>query len=239
MLMSCGSKSASKTSSKTEIDSISLPGGYTDTDSISFLIGYNTGKQIANSGIDGFNVKAMSKGMQSAIDKKVIKMSDQDMNTFFQKYFTGLETKVSEKNLREGQAFLEENKKKQGVVTLTSGLQYKIIKEGAGIKPAKEDQVKVVYHGTLIDGTVFDSSKERGDTATFPVGGVVPGFTEALTLMNEGSVWEVYIPSELGYGSVNRGGPIKPNSVLVFEINLAKVEKQEAPAMPAPDGTGK
>ncbi len=215
MLMSCGSKSGFKTSLKT------------DTDSVCYFIGHNFGKNIASSGIEDFNITALAMGIQEAIDKKEAGMTDQEIQAFMQKYFTDLETKTSEKTLKEGQAFLDENKKKQGVVTLPNGLQYKIIKEGTGIKPAKEDEVKVVYHGTLIDGTVFDSSKERGDTATFPVGGVVPGFSEALTLMNEGSVWEVYIPSELGYGSMNRGGPIKPNSVLVFEIDLTKVIKQE------------
>ena len=215
LLTSCGSKSNYNAALKT------------DTDSVSFLVGYNFGKNIAGSGIENFNVEALAMGVQNAIDKKEIEMNDQEIDEFMRKYFTNLETRVSEKNLKEGNDFLEENKKKQGVVTLPSGVQYKIIKEGAGIKPAKEDQVRVVYHGTLIDGTVFDSAKERGDTATFPVNGVVEGFKEALTLMNEGSVWEIYVPSELGYGSANRGGPIKPNSVLVFEINLAKVNKQE------------
>ncbi|MDR1173024.1 MAG: FKBP-type peptidyl-prolyl cis-trans isomerase, partial [Bacteroidales bacterium] len=131
------------------------------------------------------------------------------------------------KNLKEGQDFLEENKKKQGVVTLPSGVQYEIVKEGTGAKPTEGDQVNVVYHGTLVDGTMFDSSRERGDTATFNVNGVVPGFKEALTLMNEGSSWKVYIPSELGYGERGAGGQIKPNSVIIFEIDLIKVNKQE------------
>jgi FKBP-type peptidyl-prolyl cis-trans isomerase len=100
------------------------------------------------------------------------------------------------------------------------------VKEGSVIKPEKEDMVQIIYHGTLIDGTVFDSSKNRNDTVSFPVNGVVPGFSEALTLMNEGSVWEVYIPSDLGYGeNVDPRGPIKPNSTLVFEINLLNVSK--------------
>ena len=147
---------------------------------------------------------------------------------YLQYFFTNLQTRVSEKALKEGQDWLEANKKKQGVVTLPSGLQYKIIKEGTGVKPTAEDLVEVIYHGTLIDGTVFDSTKERGDTATIPLFRVVQGFSEALTLMNEGSIWEVYIPAELGYGmNVQPGGPIPPQSTLIFELNLVKVLKGE------------
>ena len=107
-----------------------------------------------------------------------------------------------------------------------SGLQYKIIKDGIGIRAAKDDMVNVIYHGTLIDGTVFDSIKETGEDVTFNVGDVIEGFSEALTLMKEGSIWEVYIPAELGYGiNPPRGSSIKPNSVLIFEIELVKVSK--------------
>ena len=197
-----------------------------DTDSASYYLGYNFGAQVANSDIDGFNTNAMAKGVQDAIKhgKKVDEALMQEMQTFLNNYFTNLQTRTVEKNLKEGQAFLEENKKKPGVVTLPSGLQYKIIKDGSGEKPTKEDQVDVVYRGTLIDGTEFDNSKDHGDTVTFSVDRVVPGFTEALTLMNEGSNWEVYIPAELGYGEHSRS-PIKPNSVLIFELNLVKVKK--------------
>ena len=201
----------------------------TDTDSASFYLGYNFGFQVAGSEIADFNIDAMAKGVQEAIKKgEPDDQEMQEMQMFLQRYFTNLQARASEKALKEGQDFLEENKKKQGVVTLPSGLQYKIIKEGTGIKPSMDDMADVVYHGTLVDGTVFDSSKERGDTASFNVSGVVAGFSEALTLMNEGSIWEVYIPSELGYGAMDRGGPIKPNSVLIFEINLVKVNKQES-----------
>ena len=121
-----------------------------------------------------------------------------------------------------GRDIPEANKKNTEAVSLPSGLRYKILREGKGPKPTMNDQVEVMYHGTLIDGTVFDSSKERGDTLTAPVNVLVPGFSEALTLMNEGSIWEVYIPPELGYGESSIG-VIKPNSVLIFEIDLLKV----------------
>jgi FKBP-type peptidyl-prolyl cis-trans isomerase FklB len=200
-----------------------------DNDSVSYFIGYNLGAQVVSSDIEDFNINAMAKGVQEAIKqgKKIDEQKMQEMQAFFNTYFSTLQTRISEKAQKAGQDFLDANKKKSGVVTLPSGLQYKIIKDGTGDKPSKEDKVDVVYHGTLIDGTVFDSSKDRGDTVSFNVSGVVAGFSEALTLMSEGSTWEVYIPSELGYGeNVNPRGPIKPNSVLIFEIDLVKVNKQ-------------
>ena len=201
----------------------------TDTDSASYYLGYSMGANIANSDIEGFNINAMAKGVQEAINqgKEVDQQKMQELQMFLQAYFMNLQVRAGEKSLKEGQDFLEANKKKQGVVTLPSGLQYKIIKDGTGVKPTIEDVVDVIYHGTLIDGTVFDSSKDREDTATFNVGGVVQGFSEALTLMNEGSIWEIYIPSELGYGERGAGGLVKPNSVLIFELNLVKVKTDD------------
>jgi len=202
----------------------------TETDSASYYLGYSMGAQLANMDIEGFNIDAMAKGVQEAIKqgKDVDQQKIQELQMFLNAYFMNLQTRTNEKSLKEGQDFLEANKKKQGVVTLPSGLQYKIVKEGSGVKPTREDVVDVVYHGSLIDGTIFQSSRDSGDTVTFAVGGVVPGFSEALTLMNEGSIWEVYIPSEMGYGeNVRQGGPIPPNSVLIFELNLVKVKKDE------------
>ena len=196
----------------------------TDADTVSYYYGYFTGKQVAEQGLDEINTDALAKGWQDALKGVELKETMEEVNMFMQMYFMNLQTRISEKSLKEGQDFLEANKKKQGVVTLPSGLQYKIIREGTGAKPSEEDDVDVVYHGSLIDGTVFQSSKESGDTVTFTVGDVVPGFREALTQMNEGSIWEVYIPSELGYGE-GGGGQIKPNSVLIFEIDLVKIVK--------------
>ena len=201
-----------------------------DADSASYFLGYSVGTNFPQWEFDDVNINALAKGVQDALKqgKEVDREKMQEVQMFLEKFFTELQNRTLEKNLKAGQDFLEENKKKSGVVTLPSGLQYKIIQDGSGNKPAKEDQVDVVYHGTLIDGTVFDSSKDRGDTATFPVSGVVAGFSEALTLMSEGSVWEIYIPSDLGYGThVRQGGPIKPNSVLIFELNLVKVKKSD------------
>ncbi|WP_250655702.1 FKBP-type peptidyl-prolyl cis-trans isomerase [Alkalimarinus coralli] len=132
--------------------------------------------------------------------------------------------KVAEDNKATGSAFLAQNKDKEGVVTLASGLQYKVIKEGTGNKPKADSTVKVHYTGSLINGTVFDSSIERGEPVSFPVNGVIPGWTEALQLMNEGSKWNLYIPSDLAYGpGGNRN--IGPNETLLFEVELLEVKK--------------
>lgn len=129
-----------------------------------------------------------------------------------------------EKNQMQGETFLAANKTKSGVVTLPSGLQYKVITEGQGKQPTKSDTVTVNYAGTLIDGTEFDSSYKRGEPISFPVGGVIPGWTEALQLMKVGSTWELYIPAELAYGS--RGAPpvIGPNQTLIFKVELLGVK---------------
>jgi FKBP-type peptidyl-prolyl cis-trans isomerase FklB len=130
---------------------------------------------------------------------------------------------MAEKNLSEGKAFLEENKKKEGVKTLSSGLQYKVLAEGFGKTPKAADNVTVNYKGTLINGAEFDNSYKRGQPATFKVNGVIKGWTEALQLMNEGSKWQLFIPPELGYG--DRGaGPVPPNSTLIFEVELISVK---------------
>ena len=197
----------------------------TDTDSVSYYYGYFIGKQNAEQGLDQINTDALAKGWRDALNGVEIKESMEEVNMFMQRYFMNLQARTSEVTLKEGQDFLEANKKKPGVVTLPSGLQYKIIREGTGAKPGYDDMAELLYHGTLVDGTVFESSKERGDTVTFFVNGLVPGFSEALTLMTEGSIWEIYIPSELGYGE-RGGGQIKPNSVLIFEIDMVKVVKQ-------------
>ncbi|MDR1154356.1 MAG: FKBP-type peptidyl-prolyl cis-trans isomerase [Bacteroidales bacterium] len=195
----------------------------TDTDSVSYYLGYMYGKQLEAAGVD-VNVYIMSSGLRNAMAKTPANLSDEEIGLLMQKYFTGLQTKTNVKYLKEGQDFLAANATKPGVQILPDGLQYKVIKEGTGAKPGMTDDVALVYHGTLIDGKVFDSSRERGDTVNFQPGNVIAGFAEALTLMSEGSKWEIYIPAELGYGeNVNPSSGIKPNSVLIFEIDLVKV----------------
>jgi FKBP-type peptidyl-prolyl cis-trans isomerase FklB len=130
-----------------------------------------------------------------------------------------------EKNAKEGEAFLASNAKKEGVKTTASGLQYKVIKSGTGKTPKATDTVKVHYHGTLVDGSVFDSSVQRGEPATFPVDQVIPGWTEVLQLMKEGDKWQVYIPGKLAYGERSPSPKIGPNSTLVFDVELLSIEK--------------
>jgi FKBP-type peptidyl-prolyl cis-trans isomerase FklB len=132
---------------------------------------------------------------------------------------------VGEKNKKDGEAFLAENKKKEGVVTLPSGLQYKIVTAGIGKKPKSEETVTVNYRGTLIDGTEFDSSIKRGQPATFPCHGVIKGWTEALQLMPVGSKWQLFVPSELAYGAQGAGGIIGPDATLIFEVELLSISK--------------
>jgi FKBP-type peptidyl-prolyl cis-trans isomerase FklB len=134
---------------------------------------------------------------------------------------------MSEKQKQRGEAFLAENKKKEGVKTLPSGLQYKVVKAGSGKKPKLDDTVTVHYRGTLIDGTEFDSSLRRGKPATFPVSGVIPGWTEALPLMEEGAKWQLFIPPKLAYGERGAGSLIAPNATLIFEVELISIQENK------------
>jgi FKBP-type peptidyl-prolyl cis-trans isomerase FklB len=138
-----------------------------------------------------------------------------------------LSKKLGEKNKKEGDVFLAENKKKDGVKTLPSGLQYKVVKAGTGKKPKLTDTVTTHYRGTLIDGTEFDSSYRRGQPATFPVNGVIPGWTEALQLMEEGAKWELFIPSNLAYGERGAGRDIGPHATLIFDIELITIQEKK------------
>ena len=193
----------------------------TEHDSISYIIGHNIGTNIATSPMTEANVQAIAKGIQDAIDGKELFMDQYAANAYIGQYMQKVESASSEVYLTEGREFLENNKTRKGVITTQSGLQYEILVEGDGPIPTDTSTVTVHYHGTLIDGTVFDSSIERGEPATFSVGGVISGWTEVLQLMPVGSKWKVYLPTELGYGANPRpGGAIKPNMALIFEIEL-------------------
>lgn len=200
----------------------------TDTDSMSYYMGLWTANSMKTSGegLEDMNIDAFARGMSEAFKLDSLPVGEQDIATYLNGYFTKAQERGNAKNLEEGKAFLEANKTKEGVVTLPSGLQYQIIKDGTGVKPDTSSTVTVHYVGSLIDGTEFENSREADTPAVFPLnGGVIPGFKEALLNMKEGSTWKVFIPSELAYGTeVRPGGPIKPNSVLVFELELVKVE---------------
>jgi FKBP-type peptidyl-prolyl cis-trans isomerase FklB len=202
-----------------------------DLDKLSYSIGADLGKNFKKQGID-ISPAAMVKGLQDGINGVPLQLTEDQMKEVlgkFQKELIAKRTaelnKKGDENKVKGEAYMAENKAKPGVITLPSGLQYKIIEAGKGAKPGKEDTVTVDYTGTLINGQVFDSSEKTGKPATFKVSQVIPGWTEALQLMPEGSTWEVVIPASLAYGNRSMGGPIGPNETLVFKIHLISVKK--------------
>ena len=206
----------------------------TETDKLSYSIGADLGKNFKKQGIE-INPAAMTKGLQDGAAGSQLLLSEEQMkevlNTFQKNLLAKRQaefTKTADANKAKGEAYLSQNKTKEGVVALASGLQYKIVQAGTGVKPSKDDTVTVDYTGKLIDGQVFDSSEKTGKPATFKVSQVIPGWTEALQLMPAGSTWEVYIPSALAYGPRSVGGPIGPNETLVFKIHLISVQKTKA-----------
>jgi len=195
----------------------------------SYSIGADIGNKLKSQSID-VDPDALAQGLKDAISGNKLLMTEQEIKeslSSLQKEMMEKQAErtkqLSEKNKKEGDAFLAENKKKEGVKTLPSGLQYKVITEGTGKTPKAEDTVITNYRGTLIDGTEFDSSYKRGQPATFPVKGVIPGWTEALQLMKEGSKWELFIPASLAYGERGAGNLIGPYTTLIFEIELISV----------------
>ncbi len=199
---------------------------------VSYSIGADIGKNFKRSEIE-VDVKALSAGMADALTGKTA-LTEEEMKDTLQKFQTEMMAKMQgkqkesgDKNLKAGEDFLAANAKKEGVKVLPSGLQYKVIKSGTGKSPKATDTVKTHYHGTLIDGTVFDSSVERKEPVSFPVNRVIPGWTEALQLMKEGDKWTLFVPAKLAYGERGAGQKIGPNSALVFEVALLSIEKSE------------
>lgn len=189
-------------------------------DKLSYALGMSMASNLMNSGLKNIDVDSFVKAFTEIMDNKTPSMSPQEANQILQDYFTKQQDEMLNKNLEAGKAFLEENKKREGVVTLPSGLQYEVINEGDGAIPKATDKVKCHYHGTLIDGTVFDSSVQRGQPAVFGVNQVIKGWIEALQLMSVGSKWRLYIPSDLAYGKQGAGGSIEPNTTLIFDVEL-------------------
>ena len=200
----------------------------TDLDSVSYAIGVNTGlsyKQNLETFPGGTaNVDDMIAGFANALRSSETKMTQEEAVNIIQNYFQNAEKKEADANKKEGEAFLEKNKTKSGIVTTESGLQYKVETAGNGAVPKDGDKVKVHYTGKLLNGEVFDSSVDRGEPAEFGVNQVIPGWTEALKLMPVGSKYTLYIPSDLAYGERGAGPKIKANSTLVFEVELLGVE---------------
>ncbi|MBR4922049.1 MAG: FKBP-type peptidyl-prolyl cis-trans isomerase [Bacteroidaceae bacterium] len=192
-------------------------------DKFSYAIGLGIGQNLLSMGAQGINVEDFAQAIADVLNGKETAISHNEAREIVNKYFMELEAKMNAENIEKGKAFLEENAKKEGVITLPSGLQYQVITEGNGKKPSATDKVKCHYEGTLIDGTLFDSSIKRGQPAVFGVNQVIKGWVEALQLMSEGSKWRLFIPSELGYGAQQAGEMIPPHSTLIFEVELIEV----------------
>ena len=199
-------------------------------DKISYIIGMDIGTNLKKQSI-GIDSNILAKGVKDALAGTKPLLTEQEIQETmmaFQKEMMAKQAEVAKKNKAEGEAFLAENKKKEGVKALLSGLQYKVIKAGTGKKPKSTDTVTAHYRGTLINGTEFDSSYKRGQPATFPVsGGMIPGWTEALQLMEEGAKWQLFIPSNLAYGEKGAGRDIGPNATLIFEIELVSIQEKK------------
>ena len=188
-------------------------------DKFSYAIGLGIGQNLLGMGAKGISVEDFAQAIKDVLEGNQTAISHQEAREIVNKYFEELEQKMSAASIEQGKAFLEE----AGVVTLPSGLQYEIITEGKGKLAKATDQVKCHYEGTLLDGTLFDSSIKRGQPAVFGVNQVIPGWVEALQLMPEGSKWKLYIPSDLAYGAQGAGEMIPPHSTLVFEVELLEV----------------
>ncbi len=191
------------------------------SDSVSYAIGLNVAKFYAEQGIKTLDPELVAKAIRDMTANKKTLLTDEQANTAVMRFLNPNLFKIIEK----GEKFLAQNKKKPGVKTTASGLQYEVMTQGTGVKPLATDTVEVNYAGTLIDGTEFDNSYKRGSSISFPLNGVIKGWTEALQLMPAGSKYKLYIPQQLGYG-MNDSGPIPGGSVLIFEVELLQVKKR-------------
>lgn len=192
-------------------------------DKLSYALGLSMGHNFLGSGIKSLNVEDFAKGVEDVYKQEKPEISFDEAKKIINEFFSNLQDEIAETNKQAGKEFLAENAKRSGVVVLPSGLQYEVLAEGKGRKPKATDKVQCHYHGTLIDGQVFDSSIQRGTPAVFGVNQVIPGWVEALQLMPEGSRWKLYIPSDLAYGEQGAGGSIPANATLIFEVELIKI----------------
>lgn len=223
-LASCTPKTAQNTNKTINLEDM------TKDQKASYSYGVLVADNLKRNNMQEIDATVVAQAIKDVMGEGEPLISINEAQTEWQQYAAGIQAKQQQADLASAQdnkdagaAFLAENKNKEGVVQLESGMQYKILKEGSGKKPGPTDRVTTHYHGTLIDGTVFDSSVERGEPATFGVNQVIAGWTEALQLMPEGSKWQLYIPSELAYGDRGAGAKIKPGSTLIFDVELLKV----------------
>ena len=212
------------TAAKKPVTAAQAPTMKNALDSFSYALGLSMAGFYKEQGISEINTALVTKALKDSRAGKPL-LDDAQINNCIVSYMQLKKGEVAEPNKKEGQAFLDSNKTQKGVVALPSGLQYRIIKEGTGPKPVPGDKVKVHYHGTLINGKVFDSSIDRGEPVSFGVTEVIAGWTEALQLMPVGSKWQLFIPSDLGYGDAGAGNDIKPGSTLMFDVELLEIVK--------------
>lgn len=194
-----------------------------ELDRVSYCFGLSIASNLISSGVKTINAEAFNDAMSTVFAGEMPEIMPDEANNILQDFFEKLQKEKGSMAKEAGNKFLSENKAKEGVVALPSGLQYKILKDGNGAQPKASDTVKCHYEGRLIDGTVFDSSIRRGEPAEFPVGGVIQGWVEALQLMKVGSKWQLYIPSELAYGSHGAGQAIGPDETLIFDVELLAI----------------
>jgi FKBP-type peptidyl-prolyl cis-trans isomerase FklB len=197
----------------------------TKLDSLSYSLGMNIGQNLKSEGLDSLNSALLAKALDAYLRGDSLKLKAMEAGQLVNKHLAELKDKKAQAVKGDGEKFLAENKKREGVVTLPSGLQYEILKAGTGEKPLAADKVTTHYHGTFIDGKVFDSSVERGQPAQFPVNRVIPGWTEALQLMPVGSKWRLWIPYNLAYGEKGYPPKIPAYSALIFEVELISIDK--------------
>ena len=193
-------------------------------DKLSYALGMSMASNMKQSGLDCINVDDFASAIKSVFNGEKMQMTPEEAQNALNEFFAKQKTEVMSKNKKAGEEFLAQNKSKEGVQTTASGLQYKVLVAGTGSKPKATDTVDCHYEGRLINGTVFDSSYRRGQSAQFPVNGVIPGWVEALQMMPVGSKWQLYIPSELAYGEYGAGETIEPNSTLIFDVELLGIK---------------
>ena len=197
----------------------------TKIDSVSYALGAMIVKSMKQQGITEVNTDFVAMAIQDALEGKQVLLYPDEAQLCLTNYVNQLKNAEKSKNIKEAEMFLAENAKREGVTVLPSGLQYEVLKNGDGLSPGPTNKVRTHYHGTLIDGTVFDSSVERNEPISFPVNGVIKGWQEALQLMKVGDKWRLYVPSDLAYGSRGAGGVIGPDAALIFEVELLAIEK--------------
>lgn len=193
-----------------------------ELEKVSYSIGINVATSIKSEGLDSINSFYIGEGFKDVFENKDLAINLEESNKIIGEYFNKKQDAKNERLAIDSKIFLEQNKDKDGVITTESGLQYLVLLEGKGNNPTLNDNVTVHYHGTLIDGTIFDSSVDRKQPATFPLNGVIQGWQEALQMMSVGSKWKIFIPSELAYGE-SGAGAIGPNSTLIFEVELLSI----------------